>query len=250
MATTTGSCACDDVRIEFIGQPVMTALCHCADCQKWTGGAFTSNIVVQRNSFQVTKGQVKSWDVTSDNGHANRRFFCANCGSGLYSELDILPDYTCIKAGSLHGRAAGLDGKVDFELYAKQRVDYLRPCSGARQEPFFDLKSPAIAALRLKTKKEEDVATAAQVEDDQKEPDLVSGSEYESVDDESEVDAADDVDTDTEFAYGFTPKKALEMEYFMRDPLDFTASKKEGPLKPKEASETAIPDMVLTETAC
>lgn len=55
----------------------LAALCHCTDCQKvsihqssespprrtcmtdkkkWTGGAFTSNAVVPRSSFKVTKG--------------------------------------------------------------------------------------------------------------------------------------------------------------------------------------------------
>ncbi|RCI10218.1 hypothetical protein L249_8581 [Ophiocordyceps polyrhachis-furcata BCC 54312] len=168
----------------------MTALCHCTDCQKWTGGAFTSNIIVQRDVFQVTKGKVKVWDVVPNvnNGHANRRFFCPNCGSGLYTELDLLPDYTCINAGSLHGRAAGLDGEVDFELYAKSRVDYLRPCSGARQEAFFDLESPAIVDLQMRTSK---------IKKEEEEKGQVMDFE---------------IDTDTEIAYGFTPEQAADMD--------------------------------------
>lgn len=32
--TTTGSCMCGAVKYEFTGEPKVTALCHCTDCQK------------------------------------------------------------------------------------------------------------------------------------------------------------------------------------------------------------------------
>ncbi|RDA88689.1 hypothetical protein CP532_4039 [Ophiocordyceps camponoti-leonardi (nom. inval.)] len=214
----------------------MTALCHCTDCQKvmmgirrGVGDYFTDerspSLLVDGGSFHLqyhraagfvpknairggkkdselmmkeTKtGQVKAWDVTDVNGHANRRFFCPNCGSGLYTELDLLPDYACIKAGSLHGRAAGLDGEVDFELYAQNRVDYLRPCSGARQEAFFDLDSPGIVNLRMKTLKEKE-----EKEEEKK---------------EVEYAIVDEVDTDTEIAYGFTPDQVADMDFKIWD---------------------------------
>lgn len=34
----------------------MTALCHCMDCQKWSGSAFSSNVAVPTAQFSVTKG--------------------------------------------------------------------------------------------------------------------------------------------------------------------------------------------------
>lgn len=57
-----------------LGEPKVTALCHCVDCQKvwatienklncttntaqWTGSAYTSNAVVTEDSFLVTKGK-------------------------------------------------------------------------------------------------------------------------------------------------------------------------------------------------
>ncbi|PFH62238.1 hypothetical protein XA68_14517 [Ophiocordyceps unilateralis] len=177
-------CACGEVRLEVVGKPVETALCHCTDCQKWTGGAFTANLIVKNELFKVTQGSVfffspffppffpplesggteqtsddgregreremsgtvKEWDAVGASGHANRRFFCGRCGSGLYTELDLYPGHTCVKAGVLDGRAPGLGGEVGVEFYGKNRVDYLRPCPGARQVAAFGLDEPALGS--------------------------------------------------------------------------------------------------------
>ncbi|PHH86577.1 hypothetical protein CDD83_10037 [Cordyceps sp. RAO-2017] len=135
--TTAGSCLCGDIAFHFTGTPDATALCHCLDCQKWTGGAFTSNAVVPRTAFSLTKGTPKAYDVTGDSGKTNRHFFCPRCGSSLYTELDLLPDKTVVKAGSLDAGAARLDGAVAVEFYTKDRVPYLRACDDAKQESAF-----------------------------------------------------------------------------------------------------------------
>ncbi|TRX97280.1 hypothetical protein FHL15_002074 [Xylaria flabelliformis] len=125
---TTGSCMCGDIRYQFTGEPAVTALCHCVDCQKWTGSAFTSNAVVPRTAFSVTQGA---------SGKINKHFFCSNCGSSLYTELEVMPDMTCVKAGGLDGGAANLGNKIGVEFYVKDRPQYLKACDGAKQEPQF-----------------------------------------------------------------------------------------------------------------
>jgi hypothetical protein len=66
-----------------------------------------------------------------------RHFFCSNCGSGLYTELEVMPDMTCVKAGGLDGGAAALDGKVGIEFYTKDRMPFVAAVEGAKQEPVF-----------------------------------------------------------------------------------------------------------------
>merc|ERR1712093_68345 len=41
----TGSCFCDGVKIEYSGEPAMTALCHCADCRHISGGLYSHDPV-------------------------------------------------------------------------------------------------------------------------------------------------------------------------------------------------------------
>lgn len=82
-------------------------------------------------------GTPKSYDITGDSGKNNRHFFCPECGSSLYTQLDVMPDKTIIKAGGLDGGEAALKNKVDVEFYVKDRVPYLAAAGGAKQEQRF-----------------------------------------------------------------------------------------------------------------
>ncbi|KAJ6133307.1 Glutathione-dependent formaldehyde-activating enzyme/centromere protein V [Penicillium samsonianum] len=132
--TFTGSCMCGGVTYAVEADSYLAALCHCTDCQKWSGGAFTSNAVVPRTSVKVTKGTPNSYDAVGDSGKVNKHFFCPTCGSSLYTELEIMPDMTCVKAGTLDGGEANLKGKVNVEFYVKDRPAYLAAVEGAKQE--------------------------------------------------------------------------------------------------------------------
>jgi hypothetical protein len=72
--------------------------------------------------------------MTGDSGKINKHFFCGTCGSSLFTYLEIMPDKACVKAGHLSDGGASLGGKVDVELYVKDRVSYLGPVEGAKQE--------------------------------------------------------------------------------------------------------------------
>ncbi|KAF7114732.1 hypothetical protein CNMCM5793_009683 [Aspergillus hiratsukae] len=73
--------------------------------------------------------------TTITSGKINKHFFCGDCGSSLYSELEIMSDKTGIKAGTLDGGEAHLRNKVDVEFYVKDRVHYLNALDNAKQEP-------------------------------------------------------------------------------------------------------------------
>ena len=59
MKTITGGCACGAIRYEVTGEPIVTFNCHCRDCQKTTGGAYTPVFYVPANAFKITKGTPK-----------------------------------------------------------------------------------------------------------------------------------------------------------------------------------------------
>ncbi|KAF4981255.1 hypothetical protein FZEAL_2881 [Fusarium zealandicum] len=135
--TLTGSCMCGAIAYKSTSEPDVTALCHCVDCQKWTGGAFTSNAVIPADSFSVTKGTPKHYDVTGASGGNNRHFFCPDCGSSLYTRLDVMEGKIIIKAGGLDEGKASLDNKIAVEFYCRDRVSYLQPVESAKQEKLF-----------------------------------------------------------------------------------------------------------------
>lgn len=82
-------------------------------------------------------GTPSSYEAVGNSGKINKHFFCPTCGSGVYTELEVLADMTCVKAGTLDNGEANLGGKVDIEFYVKDRPSYLHAVEGAKQEPMF-----------------------------------------------------------------------------------------------------------------
>lgn len=134
--TTPISSKTSNQRLLLQGDPITTALCHCTDCQKWTGAAYTSNIVVPRSSLTLTQGTPKEYAIKGDSGKLNNHFFCGNCGSSLYTQLEIMPDVTCVKSGGLDGGANDHDIAVEF--YTKDRMGYSKAIDGVMQKNAFE----------------------------------------------------------------------------------------------------------------
>jgi hypothetical protein len=100
MADSTGGCLCGRVRYTLSGEPAFTALCHCRNCQRYTGSAFEAVVVYPSASVSL-QGELKTYNDTGDSGQQVRRRFCPNCGSGVFAEADVLPGVTIVLAGTL-----------------------------------------------------------------------------------------------------------------------------------------------------
>jgi hypothetical protein len=46
-----GGCLCGDVRYSASGEPVVTSICHCRDCQRQTGSVFVEVVAVPKEAF-------------------------------------------------------------------------------------------------------------------------------------------------------------------------------------------------------
>ena len=97
----SGGCLCGEIRYESDGEVVMPFLCHCQKCQKAGGSAFTAGFLVAKDSLQIIQGTPKGYSVTGDSGKSVTREFCSNCGSGLFSHLEIAPSMVVVKVGTL-----------------------------------------------------------------------------------------------------------------------------------------------------
>src|SRR5690242_7381838 len=103
MATElTGRCLCGNVTYRIDGEPFAQAVCHCADCQRQTGTAFSVVIGVPTPAFHVDGDTLSSFATTGDlHGTPTNRHFCSNCGSPIYSAVDAQPEVVYVKAGTL-----------------------------------------------------------------------------------------------------------------------------------------------------
>ena len=66
--TFTGGSAGDVIRHEYSSEPVLTFSCHCLDCQKAGGSAYTSCLMVPAADFRLT-GEPNYYTVTADSGY-------------------------------------------------------------------------------------------------------------------------------------------------------------------------------------
>src|SRR5258708_19008025 len=100
-AQMTGGCMCGAVRYEVSADPAMAVNCYCRDCQHASGGGSAQVMLVQKQAFKLTKGELKQHEVKGDSGNKVTRGFCANCGSPVLTTLEAMPAMLGIKAGSL-----------------------------------------------------------------------------------------------------------------------------------------------------
>ena len=76
----TGGCHCGALRYEIAGAPILTYTCHCTDCQRITGTAFSLAIIVPESSFRLTEGEPRPVERIADSGRVNIRLLCPDCG--------------------------------------------------------------------------------------------------------------------------------------------------------------------------
>jgi hypothetical protein len=79
-----GGCLCGNIRFTLTREPVMVALCHCRNCQKTSGSAFSLVALVARDALAVA-GIPETYDDTGDSGGKVERSFCGRCGSPIVS---------------------------------------------------------------------------------------------------------------------------------------------------------------------
>ena len=96
----SGGCACGALRYECSAAPLAMLHCHCRDCQRASGTAFSSALAVPVEAVKI-RGSVKYHEVVADSGHTARRGFCPECGSPVFAGNSANPQMLAIKPGSL-----------------------------------------------------------------------------------------------------------------------------------------------------
>lgn len=102
MGKLDGHCLCGTTTYECDADPIMTAICHCTECQRQAGTAFSIVVGVGIEDLRVHGGALKTFEtVGDDTGATAYRSFCGDCGSPIMSILSNADDVAWIKAGTL-----------------------------------------------------------------------------------------------------------------------------------------------------
>lgn len=77
------ACPCSAIELTVTGPPLAHLFCHCADCRRMHGGAYSPEAVHPASSVVVTRGDPAFWTL-----ERNPRAWCPACGVRLF--IDVL----------------------------------------------------------------------------------------------------------------------------------------------------------------
>ena len=100
MPELKGGCLCGAVRYTTTAEPVMSAVCHCRDCQRFTGSAFGALVGVPKEALSI-HGTMKTFTSLGGSGKPILRHFCPECGSSIAEEPGTRPGLVILNVGTL-----------------------------------------------------------------------------------------------------------------------------------------------------
>ena len=94
----TGRCHCGAVVYRFQGGVRHSSVCHCTDCRRCAGATGVAWIGVPADDFAIERGEPSLYRSSLD----VERWFCANCGTGLwYVNENLMPGTVDIQTATL-----------------------------------------------------------------------------------------------------------------------------------------------------
>ncbi len=114
-----GSCHCGHVKFESTGDILRFVYCHCDDCRKINGTAFSAALVVPSSGFRVTAGN--GFMTAYESSPGKHRCFCGRCGSPIVSRMEAKPDIVIIRAGTLDDNP---DIRANMHIWVKAKAPW------------------------------------------------------------------------------------------------------------------------------
>jgi hypothetical protein len=133
MHALTGRCLCGQIRYTANADPAIVAVCHCKNCQKQTGTAFSLIVGIPRSTISI-QGKLKTFGDIGGSGQVVERNFRPECGSPIISDVAVMPELTFIKAGTLDD-TSWLDPKMHIYCDSAPLEPYTRGLSKFAKMP-------------------------------------------------------------------------------------------------------------------
>lgn len=99
--TITGGCRCGAARYTIDAERADAVYCcHCTDCQRWSGSAFSEQLIVGEDSISAT-GPVIDFVVATPSGAQSHQRACGVCHGRLWNTNSTRPGIATVRAGTL-----------------------------------------------------------------------------------------------------------------------------------------------------
>jgi hypothetical protein len=111
---SSAKCYCGAVNIQFANSPISIVHCHCSQCRRLSGAAFTTWVSFAKLEMRLEGGDFISKYNASPNVC---RHFCRSCGSHVYTLDARDPEIIGVPVGVL-------EGELSMEPKAHYFVDH------------------------------------------------------------------------------------------------------------------------------
>lgn len=123
-----GRCLCGEVQFSVAGSMGQVRYCHCSQCRRVSGSAFTANAKVRAESWKIESGQSLIKEFEHKPGI--HRAFCSRCGSPVFARLDSDRLHIRVRLGSFeYAEDVDVTGHVWVSSKANwYRIEDTLPC--------------------------------------------------------------------------------------------------------------------------
>jgi len=137
MYSQTGKCHCGRTEFTVKLEDKSHILCHCDTCKTLSGGTFTLNQIIPKESIKITKGKLNVYTYYGDSGKPVNCHYCPECTTHIYHYQGAMPDKVIVRTILLEG---GKKMKPSAEIYGKARLDWEKEVA----ETFATMPSPKL----------------------------------------------------------------------------------------------------------
>jgi hypothetical protein len=100
MILRTARCHCGDLELACEGEPAKVSMCHCEDCQRRTGSAFSVAVFYARDKVRLVQGAARQFERPSASGFPVVFHFCPRCGANTHWAPARMPDRIGVALGA------------------------------------------------------------------------------------------------------------------------------------------------------
>lgn len=101
----TGGCACGALRYEVSAAPLMVYNCHCTNCQRMSGSAFSTPATIFEAGFAFVAGEPRRIEWAADSGARRVGWLCGHCGSRIVNGQEPSNGILSLRTGTLDDRS-------------------------------------------------------------------------------------------------------------------------------------------------
>lgn len=100
-----GQCHCGAIAYDATIDPAKASICHCNDCQSFSGAPFRASAPARAEDFHIRKGSPRVYVKVAASGVRRAQGFCGDCGSPIYSTSADEPKVYNLRLGVVKQRA-------------------------------------------------------------------------------------------------------------------------------------------------